>query len=361
MAGWSAAPVITGLAIGVAFVLLFSFLLMPVDSHGRVVFSGLMNENGTHQIYIVNTDGTGLTRLTEKDDWWYFVPASSPNGSKIAYTAQNSFHHPYSLPRDKQLENLYVMNADGTSKTLLVNSSAGSIGRHVWSPDSTKIAYEFSNDLFIINADGTDGIQLTNDGGQAHDLKPVWSSNEKIRFVSVAFNGTEPLEASWKEVNVDGTNLKTLFDYDHDIEGFHEWSPDLSKISFLRVNDEFSASLYIMNADGSNQTRLADSPPLSFRDRVWSPDSRKIVFQNWDDHQIYTIDAASGFFSNLSNDETSGSHPMWSPDGRQIAFIRGFDDGYAAISVMNADGTDQRQVVRIVHSVVNVPMDWINE
>lgn len=151
-----------------------------------------------------------------------------------------------------------------------------------------------------------------------------------------------------------------LFDYG-DAELDHIWSPDLSKVSFIRVNDESSASLYVMDADGGNQTKLADSPPLTFMDQAWSPDGQKIVFLNWHDHQIYAIDAASSSYSNLSNSETSDHHPTWSPSGRQMAFIRGSGEGYATICMMNADGTDQREVARIVHSSLNTPLDWINE
>ncbi|AFU58085.1 translocation protein TolB signature-containing protein [Candidatus Nitrososphaera gargensis Ga9.2] len=90
MAGWLAAPVIAGLAVGVAFVLLFSFLLPTVASqqHDRVVFSSLMNRTDTYQLYIVNDDGTGLMKLTEDDGMWYFEPVSSPDGSKIVYVTQ---------------------------------------------------------------------------------------------------------------------------------------------------------------------------------------------------------------------------------------------------------------------------------
>lgn len=191
-----------------------------------MVFSGLMNGTDTHQIYIVNDDGTGPTRLTEDDELWHFEPVSSPDGSKIAYVTWNSFPN---APSDgKLIVRLCAMNTDGSNKALLTNSS----GRHVWSPDSTKIAYEGSDDIFVINADGTGQVGLTNDDTNSIDLKPTWLSNNRIMFASVLRNGTEVLGASWKEVNLDGTGLRTLFDYDFDAEGFHDWSPDLNKISF---------------------------------------------------------------------------------------------------------------------------------
>jgi Tol biopolymer transport system component len=197
--------VIAGLAVGIVFVLLFSFLLLTTtvasQQHDRVVFSDLMNgtDDDTPQIYIVNDDGTGLTRLIEDDSLWHFEPVSSPDGSKIAYVTWNSF--PNAPPDGKLVQNLYVMNTDGTNKVLLTNNNChtGLVSRHVWAPDNAKIAFEARDDIFVVNVDGTNCVRLPNDGGEAIDLKPVWSSNsKKIMFASLLRNGTDILAASWK-------------------------------------------------------------------------------------------------------------------------------------------------------------------
>ena len=64
----------------------------------------------THEIYIMNADGSGLTRLTNypgNDS----SPAWSPDGSKLAFASE----------RDGNLE-VYVMNADGSIPTRLTNN-----------------------------------------------------------------------------------------------------------------------------------------------------------------------------------------------------------------------------------------------
>lgn len=63
-----------------------------------------MNETATPQIYVVNADGTDLTRLTGNDDLWHFEPVSSPDGTKIAYESS---------------EDLFVVSADGTVESSL--------------------------------------------------------------------------------------------------------------------------------------------------------------------------------------------------------------------------------------------------
>lgn len=84
---------------------------------------------------------------------------------------------------------LHFINADGTNKVHLTDSSDGLIGCYVWSPDGTKIAYEANEDIFVVNVDGTNNIKnLANDGGTTDDFKPTWASNDKIIFESVVFD-----------------------------------------------------------------------------------------------------------------------------------------------------------------------------
>ena len=70
---------------------------------GRIAF--LSERNFNSDIYVMNADGSGLTRLTN-DPAFDTDPAWSPDGSQIAF---------HSL-RDGNLE-IYVMNADGSGVT----------------------------------------------------------------------------------------------------------------------------------------------------------------------------------------------------------------------------------------------------
>ena len=71
---------------------------------------------------------------------------------------------------------IYVMNADGTNPVLLTNQEVSN-GNPVWSPDSTKIAFDSSRDgnseIYVINADGSNLVRLTDN--DANDYAPAWS------------------------------------------------------------------------------------------------------------------------------------------------------------------------------------------
>ena len=79
-------------------------------NQSQVVFSS--DRDGNYEIYVMNSDGTGQTRLTENDSENY-SPSWSPDGSQIVFQSY----------RDGNAE-IYVMNADGTGETRLTENEA---------------------------------------------------------------------------------------------------------------------------------------------------------------------------------------------------------------------------------------------
>ena len=71
---------------------------------------------------------------------------------------------------------IYVMNADGTGQTRLTNNPEGASSPD-WSPDGSKIAFvrrrEGNLEIYVMNADGTGQTNLTNNSG--NDSSPAWS------------------------------------------------------------------------------------------------------------------------------------------------------------------------------------------
>jgi Tol biopolymer transport system component len=142
-----------------------------------------------------------------------------------------------------------------------------------------------------------------------------------------------------------------------------EWSPDGRRIAFVSgrgcIDDNhlyglpegtIDADISVMNADGSGLRRVTRGPGGDCAP-VWSPDGQKIAFHRsfvrregdkvvGVDFDVYVINADGSEERSLTGDAVS-FRPMWSPDGRKIAFWSGLD-GAGGIYVMNADGSERR-------------------
>lgn len=117
--------------------------------------------------------------------------------------------------------------------------------------------------------------------------------------------------------------------------------------------------LYIMDADGSNQTRLSTGLRVRYSERLSvSPDGTRILIDK---------DTPSGHFAlshvSLAAPDTRvkladgfASSPVWSPDGRHIAYCAGSGSGSEQVIVMNADGSDARPLT--AGSSRHLFVDW---
>jgi Tol biopolymer transport system component len=96
---------------------------------GRIVFAS--NRGGADGIWVMNADGSGLTQLTWQAN--STLPAWSPDGSQIAYSADSN--------GDGWME-LWLMNADGSNQHMLISygSPYDALARS-WSPDGHYIAF----------------------------------------------------------------------------------------------------------------------------------------------------------------------------------------------------------------------------
>jgi hypothetical protein len=120
-------------------------------------------------IFVMNVDGSGVVKLTNYPDFpQASYPAWSPDGSKIAFSITNT-NISYGLSGS----NIFVMNTDGTGLVQLTtdNLSEGP----VWSPDGTQIAYTYGlgvgfsrNYIRVMKADGSRQVPV------AQGSLPAW-------------------------------------------------------------------------------------------------------------------------------------------------------------------------------------------
>lgn len=240
---------------------------------------------------------------------------------------------------------IFLMNADGSSQVNLTNAPGENDDSPAWSPDGRRIAFETDldsfphewNDIFTINADGSGRTNLTKAPAELAGT-PAWSPDgRKIAYSS-------GLGGSIVVMNADGSGRTQLT---NSPAGDYRpaWSPDGGKIAFTRGYFE-SSEIFVMNADGSGQAKLTtygyDSLPS------WSPDGTKIAFQSgFPASDIFVMNADGTGQTRITNNAVPDGWPVWSPDGTKIAFdtLRGSPRNYE-IFVMNADGSGQTNLTK---------------
>ena len=286
---------VTGIAGALVDQLTLNFTGPGTLSDTKLAF--VSTRDGNIEIYGMNPDGSGQTRLTNNAAFDY-DPSWSPDGTKIAFL---SF-------RDGNRE-IYVMNADGTNPTRLTNNAALD-AIPSWSPDGTKIAFRSNRDgnaeIYGMNADGTNQTNLTNN--LAADLYPSWSPDGS----KIAFNSGRDGNGEIYVMNADG-NGQTNLTNNLAADLYPSWSPDGSKLAFNSGRDG-NDEIYVMNPDGSSQTNLTNNAAYDY-EPSWSPDGSKLAFaSNRDGYfEIYSMSSFGGPATNLSKKPSSDDDsPSWS-------------------------------------------------
>lgn len=237
-----------------------------------------------------------------------------------------------------------------------------------WSPDGSRIAFvserEGTPDIYIMNADGSHVVQLTDDPfaivyflRSSTDDWPAWSPDGKL----IAFDsGRDNQDMSYTKLNVylmdtSGLHIRNLtgsvvdtgnHDFAFGVRVRPAWSPDGKRIAFLSGAGLSNSprNIYVMSADGSKLTQLTHDS--ADKNRVsWSPDGQHIVFDETDgtNGNIFIINSDGLNRVRLIGDMPGVGDPVWSPDGSRIAFESNLHGSFQ-IYVMNADGSNVVQL-----------------
>jgi Tol biopolymer transport system component len=238
----------------------------------RIAFSREAAEGidtGGSQIRAIGVDGCGMETLTrgrrgvlDRD------PAWSPDGERIAFTRTRVRFKPEEEAFSTLSQGVYVMDADGTGVTRLTERRDG---YPVWSPDGERIA--FTRDFGTIWAMGSDGdgeVELT--GGPAFQGVEAISPSFSPDGERIAFLGGRQRAATrivWV-MNADGSDPAPLENRPR--TGLNPsapaWSPDGGRIAF--ISERKGPGVHVMNSDGTDQHRLRGGQ-VNDTEPAWSP------------------------------------------------------------------------------------------
>ena len=281
-----------------------------------------------------------------------------------------------------------VLVGNSSKRSLWIDSApydregqSGSLGNPALAPDCRRVAY------FVRGARGTVLVVTAIRGPRRRDDR-VWSDGHVDRVTAVA---THPREVT--------RPLRGR--YAPEITGQPQsgpwWSPDGSKLAYVRRD----ANLVVVEVSGRRRwllqtRRLADVPwPTEIRvawapdgrrlavsgtskrtwiaalgsprlrllarrptpDAAWSPDGTRLAYVRADrrgNGQLWVVSSDGRHAHRLTNDvpvdryaHFSNTNPVWSPDGRRVAFLSDRDGREkASLFVIGTDGRDERRLTQ---------------
>ncbi|QEC74976.1 alpha/beta hydrolase family protein [Mucilaginibacter ginsenosidivorax] len=240
-------------------------------------------------------------------------PQLSPDGKWVAYSVSE-----VDTAKDKRVSHLWVQSWDGKESIELTHGEeAASAPR--WSPDGKYLSFVSSRDskkggqIWLMDRRGGEGVKLTDIKGDIGEY--AWSPDSKklVMVISDPENKGKEEPKTPKPIVIDRYHFK------QDIEGYLQ---HLNK--HLYLFDVAAKKLDTLTRGDKDES----SP-------VWSPDGKTIAFvsnrsadpDKNENTDIFTIDAhPNASMLQITSWKGPDTNPQWSPDGKLIAFLRSTSD-----------------------------------
>jgi Tol biopolymer transport system component len=273
----------------------FSVTSPQVAPNGtKIVFSRTEFPND-EEIYTINPNGTGELKLTANTTATDTSPIFFPNSSQILFLNNSSGRY-----------EIYKMNSDGSSKTVLVTVANGAAGfnrtEYPIRSDGAKIAYtrsdaSYANDqVYTMNADGTGQTQLTSFATGGYAWGPTYSPDGTKLTFEQTFNGYGNGEEIYV-MNATGGGLIRLTN-NTSRDNSPRFSPDGLWIYYLSDRNGSGYQVWKIRADGT-QNQLAAATSINGGFNVGS--NNMIYFNySWADAARMTLTGAS--FTMITDD-----------------------------------------------------------
>ncbi|HVX41218.1 MAG TPA: PDZ domain-containing protein [Gemmatimonadaceae bacterium] len=314
-------------------------------------------------IWIVDTKTWALDTTPNVTNDLVVAQAGSPRGSSH-----------FSAPSQPESKNMDPVWTNNTSVDFISDRDGVA---NVWSYDTQakklKQLTDFSDyDVKSISAAADGSAVVFEQAGYIHLLDPKTGQQH---IVNITAAGDFPwMMAQWKDVSsmmqnmalsptgkrvaveargevftipAEKGDVRDISNSSASAERNPAWSPDGKQLSYFS-DKSGEYELYIVDQDGLTQPREIKIPTTGhFYTPSWAPDGKHIMFHDTNLH-LWVVDVATGAAKIVGEDPwmvpTRTMDPVWSPDGKWIAYAKHLNTLYHAIEVVNVETGETKQV-----------------
>lgn len=242
-------------------------------------------------------------------------------------------------------DNLYILNlaTQEISPVTKLDSSTPRDRSFAISPNEEKLAYtdisDGQSDIWVMATRGGPPSRVTND--KAQDGDPVWTPDGQTIVYSSKRNGIKQIYM----VRLDGSQPAQLTVNDGN-SNVLDISPDGTKILYSTDRDE--SDLWSVKLDHAKESQLTSEAGMELWPDI-APDSQTVAFQAAHATTGNTLFNCLILAKSLKNDAVptqlapDGFAPLWSPDGKQVGFLR-YVNGTNDLWLVHAGGGDAKRL-----------------
>jgi dipeptidyl aminopeptidase/acylaminoacyl peptidase len=275
------------------------------------------------------TDRRGITA----EDYFGFVfaadPRLSPDGSQVVYVSSR-----VDRARNRRVPSIWIVPSDGNAPPRMIVDEAFSASAPRWSPDGKTIA--FTSGRVIADSTGTTGTQQPAPGrAQLWTVAAGGGAPRRITNVANGVSGCSWSPNGAQFVCLARTGPSDTLNTGPERSDVRHYTSLTYKFNDTGWYDDKRSHLWIIDASSGAARQITSGDSWNDTDAQWSPDGSRIAFvsdrtgMEFDEghnSDIWTIPASGGSLTKITPSKERDTSPVWSPDGKSIAFVSAEDE-----------------------------------